>query len=107
MQPSYVEPVEEVGPANYAFEYAVNDALTNVNLGHRENRDGEAKMIKNQKNNCLCPSSQCPTFEKLFIATCWDMCLIQIWVLKWSTNKGFHKRALLGISLPFQNLLEI
>jgi hypothetical protein len=38
--PTYL-PVEESGPANYAFEYGVNDAVSQVNQGHNENRDGK------------------------------------------------------------------
>jgi hypothetical protein len=34
-----------VEPANYAFEYGVNDALTGVNLGHNENRDGRFALF--------------------------------------------------------------
>ena len=45
VRPSYVVPspvfVEENGPANYAFEYGVNDAVSGTNFGHSESRNGK------------------------------------------------------------------
>ena len=41
VRPVYAPVVEDNGPVNYSFEYGVSDALSGVNLGHKEGRDGE------------------------------------------------------------------
>jgi hypothetical protein len=46
VRPSYVEP-DYTSPVSYSYQYGVNDALSGVNLGHSEARDG-TNFLKSQ-----------------------------------------------------------